>query len=112
VRPLHCDRALVRPCTTELALRSDWKAEPLSWEPAKLSFYMSLFHLTAPLLQPIAKSLRAQLRSMQIRDPQFVYVSNVKAMAIRSALGIATDLADNIARSDGTTLLAAVAKWV
>jgi malonate decarboxylase epsilon subunit len=34
---------------------------------------------------------------MQIRDPQFVYVSNVKARAIRSAVGIATDLADNIA---------------
>jgi malonate decarboxylase epsilon subunit len=50
-----------------------------------------------PLLQPIAKSLREQLRSMQIRDPQFVYVSNVKARAIRSAVGIATDLADNIA---------------
>ena len=48
-------------------------------------------------MQPIAKSLREQLRSMQIRDPQFVYVSNVKARAIRSAAGIATDLADNIA---------------
>jgi malonate decarboxylase epsilon subunit len=34
---------------------------------------------------------------MQIRNPQFVYVSNVKARAIRSAVGIATDLADNIA---------------
>ena len=34
---------------------------------------------------------------MQIRDPQFVYVSNVKARTIRSAVGIATDLADNIA---------------
>jgi malonate decarboxylase epsilon subunit len=50
-----------------------------------------------PLLQPIAKSLREQLRSMQIRDPQFVYVSNVKARAIRSAVGIAADLANNIA---------------
>jgi malonate decarboxylase epsilon subunit len=50
-----------------------------------------------PLLRPIAKSLREQLQSMQIRDPQFVYVSNVKARAIGSAVGIATDLADNIA---------------
>jgi malonate decarboxylase epsilon subunit len=50
-----------------------------------------------PLLQPIAESLREQLRSMQIHDPRFVYVSNVKARAIRSAAGIATDLADNIA---------------
>lgn len=50
-----------------------------------------------PLLQPVAISLREQLRSMQIRDPQFVYISNVKARAIRSAAGIAADLADNIA---------------
>ena len=50
-----------------------------------------------PLLQPIVQSLREQLRPMQIHDPQFVYVSNVKARAIRSAVGIATDLADNIA---------------
>ena len=35
---------------------------------------------------------------MQIRYPQFVYVSNVKARAIRFAVGIAADLADNIAR--------------
>jgi malonate decarboxylase epsilon subunit len=34
---------------------------------------------------------------MQISDPQFIYVSNVKARAIRSAVGVATDLADNIA---------------
>jgi malonate decarboxylase epsilon subunit len=50
-----------------------------------------------PLMQPIAQSLREQLHSMQIRDPRFVYVSNVKARAIRSAGGIAKDLADNIA---------------
>jgi len=50
-----------------------------------------------PLLQPIANSLREQLRSMQVRDPRFVYISNVNARAIRSAAGIATDLADNIA---------------
>jgi malonate decarboxylase epsilon subunit len=50
-----------------------------------------------PLMQPIAQSLQEQLRSMQIRDPQFVYVSNVKARAIRSAAGVATDLADNVA---------------
>ena len=49
------------------------------------------------LLQAIAQSLREQLRSMQISDPQFIYVSNVKARAIRSAVGVATDLADNIA---------------
>jgi hypothetical protein len=34
---------------------------------------------------------------MEIRDPQFVPVSHVKARAIRSAVGIATDLAGNIA---------------
>jgi hypothetical protein len=31
------DRALNRLWTTELAQRSDWKADPLSWEHAKLS---------------------------------------------------------------------------
>ena len=60
-----------------------------------------LLHVSVPshctLLLPVAKSLQEQLRSMQIRDPQFVYVSNVKARAIRSAVGVATDLADNIA---------------
>jgi malonate decarboxylase epsilon subunit len=50
-----------------------------------------------PLLQPVAQSLRKQLGSMQIRDPQFVYISNVKARAIRSAVAVAADLADNIA---------------
>jgi malonate decarboxylase epsilon subunit len=49
------------------------------------------------LLQPVADSLRAQLRSMNVRDPKCVYISNVRARAVRTAAGVAKDLADNIA---------------
>jgi hypothetical protein len=38
---------------------------------------MSLFHPTAAIAT-IAKSHRKQLRSMHVRDPQFVSVSNVE----------------------------------
>src|SRR5258707_14373238 len=80
---------------TRAALRLESGAVELGARKAELLHVSVPSH--CPLLQPIAKSLREQLRSMQIRDPQFVYVSNVKARAIRSAVGIATDLADNIA---------------
>jgi malonate decarboxylase epsilon subunit len=80
---------------TRAALRLESRAVELGARKAELLHVSVPSH--CPLLQPIAKSLREQLRSMQIRDPQFVYVSNVKARAIRSAVGIATDLADNIA---------------
>jgi malonate decarboxylase epsilon subunit len=49
------------------------------------------------LLQPVADSLRAQLQSMNVRDPKCVYISNVRARAVRTAAGVAKDLADNIA---------------
>jgi malonate decarboxylase epsilon subunit len=49
------------------------------------------------LLQPVADSLRAQLQSMNVRDPRCVYISNVSARAVRTAAGVAKDLADNIA---------------
>jgi malonate decarboxylase epsilon subunit len=49
------------------------------------------------LLQPVADSLRAQLQSMKVRDPICVYISNVRARAVRTAAGVAKDLADNIA---------------
>lgn len=49
------------------------------------------------LLQPIADSLREQLRSISFRDPQTIYIANVNARAVRTAQGVATDLADNIA---------------
>jgi malonate decarboxylase epsilon subunit len=80
---------------TRAALQLESRAVELGALKAELLHISVPSH--CPLLQPIAKSLREQLRSMQIRDPQFVYVSNVKARAIRSGVGIATDLADNIA---------------
>jgi len=49
------------------------------------------------LLQPVADSLRQQLSSISLRDPKTVYIANVNARAVRTANGVATDLADNIA---------------
>jgi malonate decarboxylase epsilon subunit len=80
---------------TLAALRLESRAVELGARKAELVHVSVPSH--CPLMQPIAKSLLEQLRSIQLRDPQFVYVSNVKARAIRSAVGIATDLADNIA---------------
>jgi malonate decarboxylase epsilon subunit len=50
-----------------------------------------------PLLQPIADSLREQLLSTSLRDPKAIYIANVNARAVRTAKGVATDLAENIA---------------
>ena len=50
-----------------------------------------------PLLQPIADQLQDQLRSMTVHDPQAIYISNVNARAVRTAQGVANDLAYNIA---------------
>jgi malonate decarboxylase epsilon subunit len=50
-----------------------------------------------PLMQPIADSLRAQLGSMSVSDPKVPYIANVNARAVRTAQGVAKDLADNIA---------------
>jgi malonate decarboxylase epsilon subunit len=50
-----------------------------------------------PLLSPIADSLRLQLNSMELKAPKFPYIANVNGRAVRSASGVATDLADNIA---------------
>jgi malonate decarboxylase epsilon subunit len=49
------------------------------------------------LMQPIADSLRAQLGSMRVSDPKVPYIGNVNGRALRSAQGVANDLADNIA---------------
>ena len=49
------------------------------------------------LMQPIADSLRAQLSSMRVSDPKVPYLANVNGRALRSAQGVANDLADNIA---------------
>src|SRR5580692_1051900 len=61
-----------------------------------------------PLLQPIADSLRKQLEAISVQDPKVIYITNVNARAVRTAQGIAKDLADNIAHGvrwhDATTV--------
>src|SRR6202789_3787832 len=47
------------------------------------------------LLQPVADSLRNQLQSITVKDPKPIYVANVNARAVRTARGVAKDLADN-----------------
>jgi malonate decarboxylase epsilon subunit len=49
------------------------------------------------LLQPVADSLRKQLQSLSVEDPNPIYLANVNARAVRTAQGVARDLADNIA---------------
>ena len=60
------------------------------------------------LLQPVADSLRHQLQSITVKDPKTIYLANVNARAVRTAQGIAKDLADNIAHGvrwhDATTV--------
>jgi malonate decarboxylase epsilon subunit len=50
-----------------------------------------------PLLSSVADALRLQLNSIELKAPQFPYIANVNGRAVRSASGVATDLADNIA---------------
>jgi len=61
-----------------------------------------------PLLQPVADSLRSQLQSISVKDPKPIYLANVNARAVRTAQGVAKDLADNIAHGvrwhDATTV--------
>ncbi len=60
------------------------------------------------LLQPVADSLHLQLQSICVRDPKPIYLANVTARAVRTAQGVARDLADNIAHGvrwhDATTV--------
>ena len=60
------------------------------------------------LLQPVADSLRNQLQSLSVKDPKAIYLSNVNARAVRTAQGVAKDLAENIAHGvrwhDATTV--------
>ena len=62
-----------------------------------------------PLLEPVAVALRARLEGMTLAPPSLIYVSNVKARALRAAAPIAEDLANNIAHGvrwhDATTML-------
>ena len=50
-----------------------------------------------PLLEPVARSLRAQLEAIPVSAPKIVYIANVNARVQRSAEAIKSDLADNIA---------------
>jgi malonate decarboxylase epsilon subunit len=52
-----------------------------------------------PLLQSVSKSLEMQLEAVTVSDPRIVYLSDVGARAIRSAQGVAQDLANNISHS-------------
>jgi len=62
-----------------------------------------------PLLQPVADSLRQILSKLPLSQPKVVYVSNVRARALRRAEDIAKDLSDNIAHGvrwhDAVTVL-------
>jgi malonate decarboxylase epsilon subunit len=50
-----------------------------------------------PLMEPVARSLDRQLQEMEVRDPKSVYISNIRARAVRTAEGVKEDLANNIA---------------
>ncbi len=50
-----------------------------------------------PLMEPIARSLQQQIAPLELRAPKMVYIANVNARAVRSAEGVALDLATNIA---------------
>src|ERR1700677_4133486 len=60
------------------------------------------------LLQPVAESLRKQLQLISVKDPKPIYLANVNARAVRTAQGVAEDLANNIAHGvrwhDATTV--------
>jgi malonate decarboxylase epsilon subunit len=62
-----------------------------------------------PLLEPVAEALRASLKGMSLQQPGLIYVSNVKARALRQSSAVAEDLANNIAHGvrwyDATTVL-------
>jgi len=63
----------------------------------------------SPLLLPVADKLTQALQNVQLHSPRMVYVSNVRARALRTAEEIAWDLANNIAHGvrwyDATTVL-------
>jgi malonyl CoA-acyl carrier protein transacylase len=66
-----------------------------------------LSHL--PLLLPVADALTQALQNIQLHSPRMVYVSNVKARVLRTAVEVASDLANKIAHGvrwyDATTVL-------
>jgi malonate decarboxylase epsilon subunit len=52
-----------------------------------------------PLLNTVAYSLREQIASITICDPQYIYISNANGRALRSGVKVAADLSDNIAHT-------------
>jgi malonate decarboxylase epsilon subunit len=62
-----------------------------------------------PLLEPVAVALRESLGKMHLHSPNYVYVGNVNARALRTPDTIAADLANNIAHGvhwcDSVTVL-------
>jgi malonate decarboxylase epsilon subunit len=50
-----------------------------------------------PLMEPVARSLKAQLATIRISDPTTIYIANMNARAMRSAEEIRTDLAESVA---------------
>jgi malonate decarboxylase epsilon subunit len=79
-------------------------------EPAELLNVAVPSH--CPLLEPVAETLRQSLQTMALQPPNVIYVGNVNARPLRSAEGIAADLASNIAHGvrwhdahDATTVL-------
>ena len=62
-----------------------------------------------PLLQPAADALAERISSCKLSSPTSIYVSNVKARALRTPSPVADDLAQNIAHQvgwhDATTVL-------
>lgn len=51
----------------------------------------------SPLLQPVADALTQTLQTLILHPPRMLYVSNVKARALRNPKEISWDLANNIA---------------
>jgi malonate decarboxylase epsilon subunit len=62
-----------------------------------------------PLLEPVAAALRVSLGKMHLQSPNYVYVGNVNARALRTSDAIAEDLASNVAHGvrwcDSVTVL-------
>lgn len=62
-----------------------------------------------PLLEPVAEALKHSIDNIPVQRPRMVYLSNVRARALRTSTLIAEDLANNISHCvrwhDATTVL-------
>ncbi len=52
-----------------------------------------------PLMESVSLSLRRQLLEMEVRDPKYIYISNMHTCTVRTAQGILDDLSGNIAHT-------------